>query len=304
MDPVFIQFSPAASRIFPGGDMRRLASGYRFTEGPVWDSAEDRLYFTDFQNNLIMQWHEGEGVSLYRAHSNRAIGLSLDAAGRIVAAESAAQAIAYADGERSIPIVGAFEGKKLNSPNDVVVSRGGDIFFTDPFSPALPRPRELDFNGVFRTGPRGDIRLLYDGLGRPNGIALSPDESVLYVNDTGLQRIFAFQLREDGSASMIGVLATLDTSYGPGAADGMKVDAEGNIYVTGPGGLWVISPGGAPLALLRSPEIVGNFCFGGRDRQTLFLTATSSVYALPAGIPGIIPVRSVQYPSKEQEIHG
>lgn len=298
MDPAVIQFSPAASRVFPGGELRRLAWGYRFTEGPVWDTLEDRLYFTDFQNNLIMRWHENEGVTLYRANSNRAIGLSMDAAGRIVSAESASQAIAYAGAEESVPIVGAFEGKKLNSPNDVVVSRKGDIFFTDPFSPALPRSRELDFNGVFVTSPLGDprgspgdIRLLYDGLGRPNGIALSPDESILYVNDTNLQQIFAFQLREDGSASKIGVLATLDRSYGPGAADGMKVDTEGNIYVTGPGGLWVLSPDGAPIALFRSPENVGNFCFGGKDRRTIFLTATCSVYALPAGIPGILPYR-------------
>jgi gluconolactonase len=286
-----IRFSPAASRIFPRGELRRLASGYRFTEGPVWDILEDRLYFTDFQNNLIMRWREDEGVTLYRANSNRAIGLSMDAAGRIVSAESASQAVAYAGAEKSVPIVGAFEGKKLNSPNDVVVSRGGDIFFTDPFSPALPRPRELDFNGVFAVSPRGDIRLIYDGLERPNGIALSPDESILYVNDTNLQQIFAFRLREDGSASKIGVLAALDRSYGPGAADGMKVDTEGNIYVTGPGGLWALAPDGAPIALFRSPENVGNFCFGGKDRRTIFLTATCSVYALQAGVPGILPLR-------------
>jgi gluconolactonase len=291
MHPAIIQFSPAASRIFPGGEFRCLASGYRFTEGPVWDIRKDCLYFTDFQDNLIMRWKEEEGAVCYRENSNRAIGLSMDAEGRIVSAESASQGIAYADREKSLPIAGTFEGKRFNSPNDVVVSRKGEIFFTDPFSTALQRNRELDFNGVFAATPQGTVRLIYNSLGRPNGIAFSPDESILYVNDTNLQQIFAFQLKDDGSASKIGVLVTLDTSYGIGAADGMKVDIEGNIYVTGPGGLWVISPDGTPIALLKSPENVGNLCFGGKDSSTLFLTATTSVYTLSVGIPGIVPRR-------------
>jgi gluconolactonase len=291
MYPTIVQFSPAASRIFPGGELRCLTSGCRFTEGPVWDIQKDCLYFTDFQNNLIMRWKEEEGVIRYRENSNRAIGLSMDARGRIVSAESASQGIAYADREKSFLIAGTFEGKKFNSPNDVVVSKKGEFFFTDPFSTALARKREIDFNGVFAATPQGVVRLIYDGLGRPNGIAFSPDETILYVNDTNLQQIFAFQLREDGSASKIGILVTLDKSYGIGAADGMKVDIEGNIYVTGPGGVWVIAPDGVPIAILKSPENVGNICFGGKDSRILFLTATTSVYALPAGIPGIVPHR-------------
>jgi gluconolactonase len=154
----------------------------------------------------------------------------------------------------------------------------------------------LDYNGFYRVVPGsfgsiGEIFLLNNEIGRPNGIALSPDESVIYVNDTDTQEIFAFHLRSDGSASKIGVLSTLDTSYGPGAPDGMKVDVEGNVYVTGPGGIWAIDPSGTPICILKCPEYVGNFCFGGQDSKTIFITASTSLYAVQAEIPGMVPYR-------------
>jgi gluconolactonase len=277
--------------MFPGGEPRRLTSGFHFTEGPVWDIREDCLYFTDFQNYTIAKWNERDGGSLYRADSNRAIGLSMAADGRIVSAESAAHGIAYADKKESVLIAGTFEGKRFNSPNDVVVSRKGEIFFTDPYSVTMGGPKELDFSGIFRISTEGKISLIDDSFTRPNGIALSPDESILYVNDTASQQIIAFSLGKDGSASRIGVFASVDPAYGPGVVDGMKVDTEGNVYVTGPGGIWVMASDGSPIAILYTPENTGNFCFGGKDSSTLYITATTSVYALPVGIPGIVPYR-------------
>ncbi|GHV72665.1 hypothetical protein AGMMS49928_29960 [Spirochaetia bacterium] len=153
-------------------------------------------------------------------------------------------------------------------------------------------PRELDFNGVFGVDSQGKIRLIYDRMDRPNGIAFSPDESILYVNDTDHQHILAFSMGKDGSASLTGEFARLDPSYGNGAPDGMKVDVEGNVYVTGPGGLWVLSPGGVPLVILHTPEFVGNFCFGGKDSRTIFLTASASIYTVQTEIPGIVPHRN------------
>jgi gluconolactonase len=288
-----IKLNDAADRLFSEkNEFRKLSAGYKFSEGPVWDIKKDRLYFTDFFEDRIYQWTESEGATLYRDKSNWAVGLSMDASGRIVAAEGASHSVAYTDHEKSTMVVGKYQGKMLCGPNDVVVSRGGDFFFTDQYPKSIGGPRELEHNGVYRVNPAGEIRLLNNEIGRPNGIAFSPDESILYVNDTDLQQIFAFQMRSDGSASKIGIFATLDTSYGQGAPDGMKVDTEGNVYVTGPGGVWVLSPEGAPIVILCSPEFVGNFCFGGKDSKTIFLTASNSLYAVASEIPGIVPYRS------------
>ncbi|GHV93496.1 hypothetical protein AGMMS50268_39990 [Spirochaetia bacterium] len=291
MAPRIEKFSPAADRIFTGGDLRQLSSGFRFTEGPVWDIKQDCLYFTDFQDHLILKWIERDGTIRYREHANRAIGLSMDADGRIVAAESSSHGIAYTDSEKSALITGTFEGRQLNSPNDVVVARNGDIFFTDPYSAMMGGPKAIGFNGIFALTPGGETRLIDDSFSRPNGIAFSPDESILYVNDSDKQQIIAFAMGKDGSASKTGVFAAVDPAYGPGVVDGMKVDTEGNVYVTGPGGLWVIAPDGSPAAILYIPENAGNFCFGGKDSRTLFITASTSVYALQVGIPGIVPYR-------------
>lgn len=293
-----IRFTRAADRIFDDrASFEQLTTGYFFTEGPVWDSKKDCLYFTNFQDNTIWLWSEEAGVSLYRRDSGRSVGLSMFRNGELASAETKSHAVTIADSSASRIIASQYDGKMLNSPNDVVVRRDGWVYFTDPYSVAMGDVRELDFNGVYGVAPvdgsieRGRIFLVDDGMERPNGLAFSPDESVLYVNDTNRQLIQAYQMREDGTASLIGCFAKLDTSYGPGAADGMKVDVEGNVYLTGPGGVWVISPDGTPAAVLKTPENVGNLCFGGKDDQTLFLAATSSVYRIPVGIPGIIPER-------------
>lgn len=293
-----IRFTKAADRIFDDrASFEQLTTGYFFTEGPVWDSKKDCLYFTNFQDNTIWLWSEEAGVSLYRRDSGRSVGLSMFRNGELASAETKSHAVTVAGSSTSRIIADQFEGKMLNSPNDVVVRRDGWVYFTDPYSVAMGDVRELDFNGVYGVAPvdgsieRGRIFLVDDGMERPNGLAFSPDESVLYVNDTNRQLIQAYQMREDGTASLIGCFAKLDTGYGPGAADGMKVDVEGNVYLTGPGGVWVISPDGTPAAVLKTPENVGNLCFGGKDDQTLFLAATSSVYRIPVGIPGIIPER-------------
>jgi gluconolactonase len=285
------KFSPSMDRLIPCLHLYQLCTGYLFSEGPVWDIKENCLYFTDFQKFHIWKWSEKSGVSLYRENSNRAIGLSMDAQGRIVSAESAAHGIAYVDSQKSIPIINSFQGKLLNSPNDVVVSRRGDIFFTDPYSDMMGGPKELGFNGVFSVNSQGTIKLIDDTLLRPNGIAFSPDESILYVNDTKQQSIFAYSMDKDRNATKIGLFSQVDSSYGEGVVDGMKVDIEGNIYVTGPCGIWVIGSDGIPLGILAMPEKVGNFCFGNGDSKTIYITASSSVYTLDAGVPGIVPFR-------------
>jgi gluconolactonase len=297
----YTAFSPLADRVFrESAELRKLSTGYRFCEGPVWDPRLNRLYFTDFFNDRIYRWTEGEGALPYREKANWAVGLSMDARGRLVAAEAVSRSVAYTDSEGSVMVAGTYGGRRLNGPNDIVISKTGVWYVTDQYAEGVGGDREIEHNGVYRIrpgvfGPRGyeggaEILLLDDRVGRPNGIALSPDESILYVNDTDTQEIFAYRL-EAGGARRLGVLATLDRNYGPGAPDGMKTDTEGNIWVTGPGGLWVISPGGIPIGILHSPEFVGNFCFGGPENRTLFLTASSSLYAVEAGISGTVPYR-------------
>ena len=288
-----ISFSKKASDLFyETNNLEKIATGFFFTEGPVWDEFQDILYFTNFSDNTIHQWSEKTGTLLYRQNANRAVGLSMDSAGRIVSAETRTHAITYVNETDSETIMDTYKGKRLNSPNDVVVKRDGDIFFTDPYSTAMGDVRELPFNGVFKVTPGSNAVLLSDSLERPNGLAFSPDETILYVDDTNQQNITAYQVHEDDTLGRIGVFATLDPSYGKGAADGMKVDVLGNVYLTGPGGIWIFDKDASPLAILETPESAGNLCFGGQDRSTLFIAATSSIYWIHLKIPGIVPRRS------------
>lgn len=289
-----IVFAPAGQRILDGGGaIEQLCTGFSFTEGPVWSKKEEQLYFTNFSDNTIHTLRPGEKPVLFRENSGRAVGLSIRKDGTIVSAETSSHAVTLAYADHSEIIAGAYGGKKLNSPNDVIVRRDGAVLFTDPYSVPMGGPRHQDYNAFYIVpqnpdGTYGEASLL-DTMERPNGLAYSPDESILYVNDTNHNFIHSYAMHADNTVSYIGLFARLDKSYGPGAADGMKVDAEGNVYVTGPGGIWVFDPSGSPLVLLRMPEYVGNFCFGGADGRTLFVTASTSVYSMRTGIPGILP---------------
>lgn len=292
-------FSSNMKQIIDGkAELEKITTGFFFTEGPVWDSKSDTLYFTNFNDNTIYTWKEGAGTALFRSDSGRAVGLSMAADGRIVSAETRSHAVTFAGAQKSEIIAGKFDGKMLNSPNDVVVRRDGAVFFTDPYSTAMGDKRELDFNGVFcvpviegRLSEKA-MTVVEDKMERPNGLAFSPDEKILYVNDTNKQLINAYRISEDHTASFIGKFAVLDESCGRGNADGMKVDREGNVYLTGPGGIWIIDSSGSPAGIIRLPESAGNLCFGGKDNMTLFITATASVYKMPVLIPGIVPKRN------------
>jgi len=276
------------------GPPRQLATGFFFTEGPVWDSATNTLFFTDFAACAIHAVRPGGRPRLFRGNSGRAVGLSMTREGVLVAAETASHAVCLARRECSEVIAGRYDGKPFNSPNDVVVRRDGSVYFTDPYSVAMNGPREQGFNGFFRVPFRGGAYgepVLLGSMERPNGLAFSKDERLLYVDDTNRNLIEAYTVRRDEAVSRVGVFARLDPAYGAGAADGLKVDEEDNVYVTGPGGIWVFDPTGTQLGLLRFPEPVGNFCFGGEDRATLFAAATTSVYSLRVGTPGIVPYR-------------
>ena len=270
----------------------RLASGYVFTEGPVWSVNQDCLFFSNFTDNTVYSLKPGSKPVLFRRESGRAVGLFLRQDGNLDAAETASHAVTVMYPDHSEIIADNYRGSMLNSPNDVIIRSDGAVVFTDPYSVAMGGPRELDFNGFylvpFVNGHYGDTILL-DTMERPNGLVYSPDESILYVNDTNQNLIRAFRCGKDNTVSFVKVFAVLDPSYGNGVADGMKVDREGNVYVTGPGGIWVLDPSGKPLVILHFDEFVGNFCFGDTDGRSLYAATSTSVCRIRVKIPGILP---------------
>ncbi len=262
--------------------MEKVAGGFEFTEGPVW-VPDGYLLFSDIPASTIYRWTPGSvSAEVFRAPSGRSNGLTLDREGRLLACEHDRR-LSRTEGDGSVvTLAERYEGKRLNSPNDVVVRSDGSIYFTDP-PYGLPRQeegRELDFNGVYRLAPDGALTLLDDGFDRPNGLAFSPDERVLYVNDSRRGHILAFDVRVDGTLSNGRVFAELREPGEQGVPDGMKVDVRGNVFCTGPGGIWVLDAAGEPLGVIGVPEVPANLAWGDDDLKTLYITARTGLYRM------------------------
>ncbi len=267
-----------------------IATGFGFTEGPIW--CGDHLLFSDIPQNRIVRWcrrSEGPEVTTFRSPSGNSNGLTRDRRGRLIACEHGTRRVTRTEVDGSISVLAdQYQGRRLNSPNDVVVRSDGSVYFTDPpYGLAnLTAGKELSFNGVYRVAPDGQLLLLVDDFDRPNGLAFSPDETVLYINDTARGHIRAFEVSPDGSLSNGRVLIEMQLPEA-GAPDGMKVDQQGNLYCTGPGGLWVIAPDGKWLGRLVLPELPANLAWGDADWKTLYITARTSLYRLRLAVPGI-----------------
>lgn len=270
--------------------LEQVAGGFGFTEGPVW--CGDYLLFSDIPQNRIVRWHrlsEGPEVTTFRSPSGNSNGLTLDRSRRLIACEHSTRRVTRTDNDGSITVLAEqYQGKRLNSPNDVVVRSDGGIYFTDPpyGLTNMNEWKELPFNGVYCLAPDGELVLLVDDFDRPNGIAFSPDESILYVNDTARRHIRAFDVKPDGNISNGRTLIEMEGAE-PGAPDGMKVDSQGNIYCTGPGGFWIIEPGGKSLGRIMPPELPANLAWGDADWKSLYLTARPSIYRLRLNVPGV-----------------
>ena len=268
----------------------QLGTGFTFTEGPIWHPVDHYLLFSDMPADVRRRWDARGGVREVRRPSNKHNGMTYDAELNLIVCEHATSSLVRErpDGRREV-LATHFDGKELNSPNDVCVRSDGAIYFSDPWYGRMPvygveRPRQLGFQGVYRVpAGGGQPQLLVDRhrFDQPNGLCFSPDEKILYVNDTVKCMIWAFEVNADGSLSTGRMFASgIRSELEPGVPDGMKCDAEGNIWVTAPGGVWVYSPTGSLLGKVRVPELVSNLAWGGEDFHTLFMTATHSVYTV------------------------
>ncbi len=272
--------------------VEKLATGFLFTEGPLWHAQNKHLLFSDMPGDHLRQWSETGGITTFRKPCAQSNGLAWDREGRLIVCEHATSRITRTETDGSITVLASHhDGKELNSPNDVVVKSDGAIYFSDPTYGrdkyyGNPRPLPLDFRGVYRVAPDGKaLSLLAGDFGQPNGLCFSPDEKQLYVNDTDRQHIRLFDVRDDGSLANSRVWAETK-GEGAGAPDGMKIDSAGNIYCCGPGGIHVFAPDAACLGVIRMPEYTANFCFGDDDLRSLYVTAATSLYRLRVATPG------------------
>jgi sugar lactone lactonase YvrE len=284
-------FDAKFNDIVPAGTtLEHLATGFSFTEGPVW--CGDYLLFSDIPQNRIIRYRRlarGPEITTFRSPSGNSNGLTLDRVGRLVVCEHGTRRVTRTETDGTVQVIAeSYEGHRLNSPNDVVVRSDGSIFFTDP-PYGLKDGRiwkEMLCNGVYRVAAGGGITLLVDDFDRPNGLAFAPDEKTLYVDDTVRGHIRAFDVDPTGGLSRGRIFAELQAGE-PGAPDGMKVDCQGNIYCTGPGGIWVFNPAGNCLGRIFLQEIPANLAWGDADWRTLYITARPSLFKIRLNVPGL-----------------
>jgi gluconolactonase len=278
----------------PQADLEVVADGFGFIEGPVWH--DGRLIFSDIPGDQLLTWSPAAGVEVFRRPSHQANGNTLDRSGRLITCEHATSRVVREgpDG-RTETIADTYEGRELNSPNDVVVTSDGSIWFTDPPFGRMAifgdeRARRLDFSGVFRLDPSGRLALVTARFATPNGLCFSADERSLFVNDTSSGQIWAFDVSEDRSVGPGRLWATTQ-GEGRGAPDGMKVDARGNLWCTGPGGVHVFDDAGTWLGVVHTERNTANFQWGGDRFDQLFLCSSDRLYRLTTLVTGRAPGR-------------
>jgi gluconolactonase len=277
-----------------GTEVEQIATGFTFTEGPIW-MPDGSLHFSDMPGDKRRRWHPDEGVTVLRDPSNKCNGMTLDNDGNLIVCEHVTSSVVRErpDGTRET-IATHWGDKQLNSPNDVIVASDGSILFSDPTYGRMPvfgleREQELDFQGVYRIpAGGGDLQLLVDDFRQPNGLCFSPDESLLYVNDTERAHIRVFDVGQDHRLSSGRVFAENigDGDLAKGVVDGMKADERGDVYVTGPEGIWVFAPDGEHLGTIKVPEPTGNLNWGDDDWRSLYIPSSTSVYRVRMKVAG------------------
>ncbi len=287
-DPRFDRF------VMFNAPVKRLATGFDWVEGPVWFGDAGCLLFSDIPNNRILRYTPGQGISTYREPSNFSNGHTRDLVGRLVSCEHGTRSVTRTEHDGRITVLAAgYQGRRLNSPNDVVVARDGSVWFTDPHYgigsnyEGYQAEQELPCH-VYRIDPSGALEAVITDMNCPNGLCFSPDESLLYVADTGRmghadpQHIRVYDMVEGRPVG-----GRVFHAITPGAADGIRADAEGNIWSSAGDGVHCVAPDGTLLGRIIVPEIVSNLCFGGREKHVLYITATTSLYALALNRKGV-----------------
>ena len=290
------QIAPELSKIISTGEpILELADGFGGdqgpAEGPLWWKEGGYLLFSDIHNNRRMKYTPGQSAEVFQEPTNRANGLTRDLQGRLVAAEHDSRRVTRQELDGSITVIASsFQGRRLNRPNDVVVKSDGSIYFTDPWTSPLPAEQwDLTFSGVYRVTPDlGTITLLIGDFIVPNGLMFSPDESILYINDSRRGHIRSFEVMPNGTLAKQTDKVIIDlTGSEPGVPDGMKVDIEGNIYTGGSGGLYILDPSGKKLGMINhGAPATTNLAFGGDDWKTLYFTSRNHLGSVKVNIPG------------------
>ena len=295
--PVAMRSEKVRELVDQNARVERIATGFTFTEGPIWMD-DGSLHFSDMPGDKRRRWHPDEGVTVLLDPSRKCNGMTRDNDGNLIVCEHVTSSVVREsfDGRRDL-LAYHWRGRYLNSPNDIVVASDGAIVFTDPTYGRTPvfgieRTQELEFQGVYRIPPGGgpdDLELLVDDFAQPNGLCFSTDESLLYVNDTDRDHIRVFEVGANHELSKGRIFAEDirdgDVEKG-GLVDGMKLDERGNVYVTGPGGVWIFSPDGEHLGVIDVPEPTGNLNWGGDDWRSLFIPASTSVYRVRMKVGG------------------
>src|SRR5688572_24799558 len=277
-DPRFGQLVPADAKV------EKLATGMKFTEGPVWTDADGgHLIFSDIPASEFKIWTAVDGVSTWSKDSNQTNGNIRDREGRLISCEHATRRVTMVQSSgSSVTLVDRYDGKLLNSPNDAVVKSDGTIWFTDPTYGLGKRPKEQSANHVFRFDPATkDVKPVVSDFDQPNGLCFSPDETKLYIADSGKPRhIRVFDVNADGTLSNGKVFCMIDK----GVPDGIRCDENGNIWSSAGDGIQVFGPDGALLGRIPVPESPANLCFGGPDGKTVFITARTSLYRVQVNV--------------------
>jgi gluconolactonase len=299
LDPAFDALLAADATV------EHLGSGFNWSEGPLWDPAQGALLFSDVPENRVYRWKDGAGItvflepsgftgSVYNGRERGSNGLTLDAQGRLVLCQHGDRRVARlaADGKHFETIVDKFEGKRFSSPNDLCFDKAGNLFFTDPpYGLPSDTKQETAFNGVYRLSTDGKLTVIASDMSRPNGVALSPDEKTLYVGSTEGKEpwVKAYSLNADGTVASGRVFfdgSALMKAGRRGGFDGLRVDAHGNIWTSGPGGVLVISPEGKHLGSILTQRATANCAFGDADHQTLYITADEAILRVRTKVKG------------------
>jgi gluconolactonase len=293
-----VELDPALGRIVPpGSDIQKLATGFVFIEGPVWvEGNQPYLLFTEVRRNAIYRWLPDGKITVFRSPAfpgrTGPTGLAVDPLGRLVVCEHGNRQITRLEKDgRSVVLVDRYQGKRLNSPNDAVYKSDGSLYFTDPphglRKGDLDPAKELDFNGVFRLSPEGSLRAISKAQSRPNGIAFSADETVLYVSNSDPDNpvVMVYEVLPDGGLRTPRRFFAFPESPMGGLPDGLTTDRRGNVYAAGPGGVWILSEAGRPLGRFQLAEDPSRVAWG-EDGKTLYITAQTSLYRVALSTAG------------------